>query len=40
MDEIVITRDTEDVPMEDDEIDRLKKSASKRKGRGTVVSTF
>ena len=34
MDDIVITRDRDDVEMEDDEIDRLKKSASKRKGRG------
>ena len=34
MEDIVITRDRDDVDMEDDEIDRLKKSASKRKGRG------
>ena len=36
MDDIVITRDRDDVEMEDDEIDRLKKSASKRKGRGMM----
>jgi len=38
MDDIVITRDRDDVEMEDDEIDRLKKSASKRKGRGLAIS--
>ena len=43
MDDIVLTtnRDRDDLEMEDDEIDRLKKSASKRKGRGmNILATF
>ena len=38
MEDITIVRDTEDIDMADDDsaIDRLKKSASKRKGRGII----
>ena len=34
MDDFTITRDRDDIDMEESDVDKLKKSVTKRKGRG------